>query len=140
MTFGWTFYPLCKSTFQDLCKALCNTLNVKKFKVHFGRIEFSITFLEPGGNSEQNGNVRIFLYINSNCVITKKFQEIPKPVSEPVSQPIAELYRFISEPKMKHFRLPWYKLTDFLNPFKTWNISSLFVVRSCKVGILKHEN
>ena len=27
-----------------------------------GRIEFSLTSLEPGGNSETNGNVQIFCY------------------------------------------------------------------------------
>ena len=31
-----------------------------------GWIEFSITSLELGGNSEPNGNVQIFFYINSN--------------------------------------------------------------------------
>ena len=36
-----------------------------------GRIEFSISFLEPGGNSEQNCNDQIFFYINSNCVFFK---------------------------------------------------------------------
>ena len=33
-----------------------------------GRIDFSISFLEPVGNSEQYGNVQIFVYINSNWV------------------------------------------------------------------------
>ena len=28
-----------------------------------GRIEFSITSLEQGGNSEPNGNVQLFFYI-----------------------------------------------------------------------------
>ena len=36
-----------------------------------GRIEFSIISLEPGGNSEPNGNVKIFFYINANCVFSK---------------------------------------------------------------------
>ena len=36
-----------------------------------GRIEFFILFLEPGGNSEQNGNVKIFFYVNSNCIFAK---------------------------------------------------------------------
>ena len=35
------------------------------------RIEFSITSLEPGGNSEPNGNVQIFFYINTICVFSK---------------------------------------------------------------------
>ena len=35
-----------------------------------GRIEFSITSLESGGNSELNGNVQIFFSINSNCVFS----------------------------------------------------------------------
>ena len=35
-----------------------------------GRIKFSISFLESGGNSVQNGNVQIFFQINSNCVFS----------------------------------------------------------------------
>ena len=35
------------------------------------RIEFSITSLEQGGNSEPNGNVQIFSYINTICVFFK---------------------------------------------------------------------
>ena len=31
-----------------------------------GQIEFSIQSLEPAGNSEQNDNVQIFFFINSN--------------------------------------------------------------------------
>ena len=34
-----------------------------------GRIEFLITSLEPGGNSEPIGNVQIFFYINLNYII-----------------------------------------------------------------------
>ena len=40
-----------------------------------GRIEFSIKSLEPGGNSEPNGNVQIFFYINSNCIFPKPFKK-----------------------------------------------------------------
>ena len=36
-----------------------------------GGIEFMISFLAPGGNSEQKGNVQILFYINSNCVFSK---------------------------------------------------------------------
>ena len=36
-----------------------------------GRIELWIQFLEPGENSEQNDNVKIFFYLNSNCVLSK---------------------------------------------------------------------
>ena len=36
-----------------------------------GRNEFSITSLEPRGNSEPNGNVQIFCSINSKCVFFK---------------------------------------------------------------------
>ena len=32
------------------------------------QIGFAISFLEPGGNSEQSGDVQTFVYINSNCV------------------------------------------------------------------------
>ena len=31
--------------------------------------------LEPGGNSEQNGNVKIFFYINSNVYLLRPFEE-----------------------------------------------------------------
>ena len=31
-----------------------------------GGIEFFIAFLEPGGNSEQNGDVQILFYFKSN--------------------------------------------------------------------------
>ena len=44
-----------------------------------GRIEFAISILEPGGNSEQNGNVQIFVYI-------RQFHYGAKPASKPVSQ------------------------------------------------------
>ena len=44
-----------------------------------GRIEFSLSFHEPGWNSEQNGNVKIFFYINSNCVFFKTFEKRPQP-------------------------------------------------------------
>ena len=67
-----------------------------------GRIEFSITSLDPGGNSEQNGNVQIFFYINSNCVFSKTIPlwvKASQPDSKPVSQLIAWLYRLISQPK-----------------------------------------
>ena len=36
-----------------------------------GQIEFSIAFQQPGWNSVQNGNVKLFCYINSNCVFSK---------------------------------------------------------------------
>ena len=36
-----------------------------------GRIEFSISFLEPGGNYVLNGNVQLLCCINSNCVFSK---------------------------------------------------------------------
>ena len=36
-----------------------------------GRNNFSITSLEPEGNSETNGNIQIFFYINSNCGVSK---------------------------------------------------------------------
>ena len=36
-----------------------------------GRIEFSISFLEPGGNYVPNGNVQLLCCINSNCVFSK---------------------------------------------------------------------
>ena len=36
-----------------------------------GRFEFAISFLEPGRNSEQNGNVQLFFIIHSNCVFSK---------------------------------------------------------------------
>ena len=38
-----------------------------------GRIEFSISFLELEGNSEQNGYVQQFCHINSNCVFSNLF-------------------------------------------------------------------
>ena len=56
-----------------------------------GRIEFSISFDQPEWNFEQNGNVQMFSYINSNCVISKT-----------VSQPMPPL---ISEPKNSYFRM-----------------------------------
>ena len=45
-----------------------------------GPVEVSITFLEPGGNSEQNGNVQIFFYISSNYV--RQFHYGAKPASK----------------------------------------------------------
>ena len=36
-----------------------------------GWIVFAISFLEPRGNSEQNGYVQILFYINSICVFSK---------------------------------------------------------------------
>ena len=39
------------------------------------RIEFAISFLE------QNGNVQIFFYINSNCVFLRPFEE-KNPVAQ----------------------------------------------------------
>ena len=39
------------------------------------RIDFSISFLEPQGNSVHNGNVQLFYYINSNCVLSKTIYE-----------------------------------------------------------------
>ena len=36
-----------------------------------GRIEFSISFLEPKGNYVPNGNVQLLCCINSNCVFSK---------------------------------------------------------------------
>ena len=50
-----------------------------------GLIEFSISFLKPGGNSVLNGNVQLFCYTNSIWVFSKT---IPlyygaKSVSEP---------------------------------------------------------
>ena len=50
-----------------------------------GRIEFLISFLEPGRNSVQNGNVQLFCYINYKLVFSKT-------ISKLVSQPIAQLY------------------------------------------------
>ena len=47
-----------------------------------GRIEFSLWFHQPGWNSEQNGIVKIFFYINSNCVFSKIS---PVKASEPAS-------------------------------------------------------
>ena len=43
-----------------------------------GRIDFSISFLEPVGNSEQYGNVQIFVYINSNWVFSKSRSPMEK--------------------------------------------------------------
>ena len=34
-------------------------------------MEFAISFLEARWNSDQNGNFKIFFYINSNCVFSK---------------------------------------------------------------------
>jgi len=50
--------------FQDHLKKLCSPMEK-------GRMEFSITSLEPGGKSIPNGNIQIFFYINSNCVFSK---------------------------------------------------------------------
>ena len=36
-----------------------------------GSIEFSISFLEPNGNSVQNGTVQLFCYINSNSIFSE---------------------------------------------------------------------
>ena len=39
-----------------------------------GRMEFAISFLEPGRNSAKSGKVQIFvyiLYINSNCIFSE---------------------------------------------------------------------
>ena len=41
-----------------------------------GRMEFAISFLEPGGNSAKSGKVQIFVYINSNCIFLKPIEEI----------------------------------------------------------------
>ena len=34
-------------------------------------LNFRLNLLNQGGNSEPNGNVKIFFYINSNCVFSK---------------------------------------------------------------------
>ena len=48
-----------------------------------GRIEFSITSLEPVGYSEPNGNVQIFFYIKSNCVFSKtNWKNVRSPVEK----------------------------------------------------------
>ena len=67
-----------------------------------GRIEFSISFLEPGGNYVLNGNVQLLCCINSNCVFSKTIP-LWGQFSQPVSQPTGFLYRFISEPKNVNF-------------------------------------
>ena len=41
-----------------------------------GRIEFTISFLEPGENSELNGNVQIFVYKNLNCIFSRGVYQI----------------------------------------------------------------
>ena len=40
-----------------------------------GRIEFSITSMEPGGNSEQNGIIKIFFYITQIEYFTRPFEK-----------------------------------------------------------------
>ena len=40
-----------------------------------GQIEFWIKSLELGGNSEQNDNVQIFFFINSNCTYLRPFEK-----------------------------------------------------------------
>ena len=49
-----------------------------------GRIEFSKTSLEPGGNSVKNGNVQIFLFINST--LFSKTIPLWGQASQPVSK------------------------------------------------------
>ena len=66
-----------------------------------GRIEFSISFLEPGGNYVPNGNVQLLCCINSNCVFSKTIP-LWGQVSQSVSEPTGFLYRFISEPKNQY--------------------------------------
>ena len=71
-----------------------------------GRIEFSISFLEPGGNYVLNGNVQLLCCINSNCVFSKTIPlwgQASQSVSQSASQPTGFLYRFISEPKNINF-------------------------------------
>ena len=53
------------------------------------RIEFSISFHQPGWNSDYNGNVQIFFYINTNWVFSKTIS-----LWGQLSEPIAWLYRF----------------------------------------------
>ena len=42
-----------------------------------GWINFAISFLEPRGNSDQNGDVQIFFYINSNFTYLRPFEKNP---------------------------------------------------------------
>ena len=42
-----------------------------------GWIKFAITSLELGGNSEQNDDVQIFFYINSNFTYLRPFEKKP---------------------------------------------------------------
>ena len=53
-----------------------------------GWIEFSITSLEPGGNSEQNGNIQIAYFL-------RQFHYGAKSVSQPASKPAYSLAIFI---------------------------------------------
>ena len=46
-----------------------------------GRTEFATSFMEPGGNSEQSGNVKIFFFINSNCLYFPRPFEEENPVA-----------------------------------------------------------
>ena len=108
----WMFDNISGAGGKSLIKWQCSNIFLHKLKLHIfqdhlkkhcspmekGRVEFSKTFLELGGNSEQNGNVQIFFYLNySNCA--RQFHYGAKPASKWVSQPIAKLYRLISQPK-----------------------------------------
>ena len=68
-----------------------------------GRIEFLIALLEPGGNSEPNGNVQMFLYVNSKWVFSKTIP-LWGQASQSASKPAYSLVVYVpSEPKKYHF-------------------------------------
>ena len=69
-----------------------------------GRIEFSISFLEPGGNYVPNGNVQLLCCINSNCVFSKTIPlwgQVSKPASQPASQQGSYIGSFLNLQKRK---------------------------------------
>ena len=58
---GKSFLKMCQIIFSFKCLS----------PMEKGCIVFAISFLEPRGNSEQNGYVQILFYINSICVFSK---------------------------------------------------------------------
>ena len=96
-----------------------------------GRIEFSITSLEPVGYSEPNGNVQIFFYIKSNCVFSKTNW---KNVRSPVEKGRIEFPMTSLEPGGNSEPFRYYPWREKIKTFSTF-----FKVKMCSTegGYLK---